>query len=239
MSAESTSSTSSALQQPEGFRQVRYAPPPGATTVLLVRHGASEPAVPGRPFPLVDGHGDPALEPLGHAQAQQVCARLVAEHHAGRRIDAVYVTSLRRTHQTAAPMVRELGLEPRVEPDLREVFLGDWEGGELRARAAAMDPIYLRMRAEQRWDVIPNGEPEHVFRSRTQAGLGRIVAAHPGGRVVAVVHGGVIGVLLAVAARSESGFTFGGADNCSISELVIEADGTQRVRRFNDTSHLD
>jgi probable phosphoglycerate mutase len=207
--------------------------------VLLVRHGASEPAVPGRPFPLVDGHGDPALEPAGHAQAGLVCARLAAEHRAGRTVDAVYVTSLRRTHQTAAPLLGELGLQARVEADLREVFLGDWEGGELRARAAALDPIYLRMREEQRWDVIPGAEPEEVFRARTQAGLGRIVSGHPGGRVVAVVHGGVIGALLAVAARSSTAFAFGGADNCSISEIVVEADGTQRVRRFNDTAHLD
>ena len=42
--------------------------------------------------------------------------------------------------------------------DLREVFLGDWEGGELRARAAAGDPLYLKMHEEQRWDVIPNGD---------------------------------------------------------------------------------
>jgi probable phosphoglycerate mutase len=207
--------------------------------VLLVRHGASEPAVPGRPFPLVDGHGDPALEPTGHAQAELVGARLAAEHQAGRTIDALYVTSLRRTHQTAAPLGSAVGLVPRVEADLREVFLGDWEGGELRARAAALDPIYLRMRAEERWDVIPNAEPEAVFRARTQAGLARIVEAHRGGRVVAVVHGGVIGTLLAVATRAPSGFSFGGADNCSISELVVEADGTQRVRRFNDTTHLD
>ena len=36
---------------PEGFRQHRFAAPPGATTVLLVRHGESAPAHPDRPVP--------------------------------------------------------------------------------------------------------------------------------------------------------------------------------------------
>ena len=31
------------------------------------------------------------------------------------------------------------------DADLREVFLGEWEGGELRARAAAGDPIFRRI----------------------------------------------------------------------------------------------
>ena len=34
---------------------------------------------------------------------------------------------------------------PVEEPDLREVFLGEWEGGEFRARAAAGDPIFAQI----------------------------------------------------------------------------------------------
>ena len=41
---------------------------------------------------------------------------------------ALFVTPLARTQQTAAPLADELALEPLVEPDLREVYLGDWEG---------------------------------------------------------------------------------------------------------------
>ena len=44
--------------------------PAGSTEVLLVRHGESEPADPDRPFPMVDGRGDPALSPLGRQQAR-------------------------------------------------------------------------------------------------------------------------------------------------------------------------
>src|SRR5262245_6075119 len=112
---------------PEGFRQHRFEPPPGSTTIVLVRHGESAPAHPDRPFPLRDGHGDPPLDPVGEQQAVLLADRLVHE-----RIDAIYVTSLQRTHQTAAPLAERLGLELIEEPDLREVYLGDWEGGEFR-----------------------------------------------------------------------------------------------------------
>ena len=117
------------------YRQLRFVPPPGATDILLVRHGESEPLVDGQLLPtLADGQGDPALAPKGELHAQQVCERLASE-----AVDAIYVSSLRRTWQTAAPLVRSLGIEPEVEPDLREVFLGEWEGGLLRKKIERPD----------------------------------------------------------------------------------------------------
>src|SRR5262249_34146220 len=149
------------------------------------------PAHPERPFPLVDGHGDPELDPVGIDQAVLLGERL--EHE---QIDAIYVTPLTRTQETAAPLAARLGLTPRVEPDLREVFLGEWEGGEFRQRAVAGDPLFQKIFTEQRWDVIPGAEPLEEFDERTWRGFQRIVAAHPDERVMVVSHGGVIGQLL-------------------------------------------
>ena len=47
----------------------------------------------------------------------------------------------------------------------------------------------------------------------------------------------MIGSALTHAVRSERGFAFAGADNGSVSHLVV-ADGRWILRRFNDTSHL-
>lgn len=214
------------------YRQTGYRPPPGSTEIFLVRHGASEPARPGQPFPLVDGHGDPALAPEGVDQAERVLERFAGEH-----LDAIYVTTLRRTLQTAAPLAAHLGLTPIVEPGLREVGLGEWEGGLLREKVAKLDPIAVRMFTEERWDVIPGAEPHDEFHGRVEGAIDRIAAAHPGQRVLAVVHGGVIGAALSRAVRSNRGFAFSGAENGSVSHLVI-ADGRWILRRFNDTSHL-
>lgn len=206
---------------------------PGACEILLVRHGESAPLIEGGSFPLVGGHADPPLHPDGRVQAEQVAERLVST---GEQIAAVYVTTLTRTHQTAAPLLARLGLEAGVEPELREVFLGDWEGGVLRHKVADGDPVAVQMHTEQRWDVIPNAEPAADFEARVRLGIERIAAAHPDQLVVAVVHGGVIGQVMNIAART-SGFSFNGADNASISHIVV-TDERWIIRCFNDTSHL-
>lgn len=214
------------------YRQTRFRRPAGSTEPLLVRHGASEPHVPGRSFPLVDGHGDPALAPEGREQAERVAERLE-----GERLDALYVTSLRRTHETAAPLAARTGLTPIVEADLREVYLGEWEGGLLRQRMAEGDPIAQQVVAQERWDVIPGAEPQEDFAGRVAGAIRRIVAAHPEQRVAVVAHGGTIGQLMSLAVGGGRGFAFVGCDNGSISHLVAIGERWV-VRRFNDTSHL-
>jgi probable phosphoglycerate mutase len=230
-------STEAPTDPPEGFRQWRYQPPAGAATILLVRHGESAAAFGDQPFPLRDGHGDPPLHPDGERQAELLGARLAAEHERGARIDAIYVTTLQRTTQTAAPLASRIGVDPVMEPDLREVFLGEWEGGLLRKKSAEGDPILEQVFATERWDAIPGAEPLEQFDQRLRDAIGRIAARHRDERVVVVSHGGVIGHLLHVASRS-SRFAFSGADNASISELVV-VDGRWWIRRFNDTVHLE
>lgn len=215
----------------EGIRQHRFTPPPGATTVLVVRHGESAAEVPGQPFALRDGHGDPELHPVGRRQAELLADRL--EHEP---IEAIYVTSLRRTHETAAPLASRLGITPVEEPDLREVFLGEWEGGLFRARAIANDPTFVEVFRQERWDVIPGAEPLEAFDARVWGAFQRIVAAHPDQQVMVVAHGGVIAHLLHRVSDSRR-FAFSVADNASISEVVA---GPDRIvlRRYNDVSHL-
>jgi probable phosphoglycerate mutase len=216
---------------PNEIRQLRFARPPGAAELLLVRHGESAAAREGESFPMVDGQGDPPLHEEGHRQAQAVAARLRHED-----IAAIYVTTLQRTQQTAAPLARDLGLTPVVEPDLREVHLGEWEGGVFRKHVAEGHPIALQMRLEQRWDVIPGAEPADAFRARVRRGITSIAERHPDQCVVVVSHGGTMGEILSMATGGRS-FAFNGSDNASISQLVVLGDQWM-LRRFNDTAHL-
>ena len=213
------------------YRQHVYRPPAGAADILLIRHGESMPARPGESFPLKDGHGDPALHDNGHAQARAVAERLQREP-----ISAIYVTTLQRTHQTAAPLAERLGMAPRVEADLREVHLGDWDGGLYRIKAAENDPAFQRARERREWGELPGAETTAALHARVRAGLMRIAAAHPDELIAAVVHGGVIGAAMAMASGADA-FAFNGAANGSISRLVIHGD-QMRVRGFNDCAHL-
>jgi 2,3-bisphosphoglycerate-dependent phosphoglycerate mutase len=213
------------------YRQPRFARPPGATDLILVRHGESAPHRPGASFALVDGHGDPELSPDGHDQAERVGARLASEP-----VDAIYVSSLRRTHETAAPLAARIGITPAVEPDLREVHLGEWEGGLFRKKVAEGDPIAEQMYLEQRWDVIPGAESSEDFAGRIRRALDGIARTHPDQTVAVFTHGGVIGQVMAEASGAR-GFAFTGSDNCGITHVVI-ANDRWIVRTWNDTSHL-
>ncbi|MFC6640262.1 histidine phosphatase family protein [Sulfitobacter sediminilitoris] len=151
-------------------------------------------------------------------------------------ISAIYVTTMQRTHQTAAPLARHLGLEPRVERDLREVFLGEWDGGEFRFRAAENDPAIVRARERHEWGELPGAESTAELQARVRRGLLRIAQAHADELVAVVVHGGVVGAALALATGAK-GFAFSGAANGSISRLVVHGE-QMIVRGFNDVSHL-
>jgi probable phosphoglycerate mutase len=216
---------------PRSFSQRPYAAPPGSTELLLIRHGASADSVEGEAFELVEGQGDPPLSEVGRHQAEQLALRLAREP-----FDGLYVSSLRRTSQTAAPLVERTGLAPVVDADLREVFLGEWEGGLLRQKAVDGDPLFQQVMKEQRWDLVPGAESRAVFGGRLREAVERIVATHPGGRVLVFSHGAAIGELLAQASGARP-FAFLNVDNASISKLVV-APERWVVRGFNDTAHL-
>jgi probable phosphoglycerate mutase len=212
-------------------RQHRFIPAIGACDMLLIRHGETQAAKRGEMFPMIDGQGDPVLRAEGEAQAKAVAARLKSE-----AIDAIYVTTMQRTHQTAAPLAAALGITPLVEADLREVSLGDWDGGEYRFRAAENDPAFLRAREKECWGELPGAETFLDLRTRVVRGLQRIAVAHPNQLVAVVVHGGVVGAALAAATGSRN-FGFIGAENGSISRLVVHGD-QMILRGFNDVAHL-
>jgi 2,3-bisphosphoglycerate-dependent phosphoglycerate mutase len=216
---------------PRSYRQHPFPSFPGATELLLIRHAESEAYVDGQPFPLSGGHGDPALSTEGAGQAGLLAGRL-----AGAHLDAIYVSPLRRTGQTAAPLAAATGLAPRVEADLREVHLGEWEGGQYRKMVAQRHPLVLQAWQEERWDLIPGAEAAEVFAARVGGAIERLAAAHPGQRVAVFTHGGVIGQVLATASGSRP-FAFVTSDNASISRLVVTG-GRWVIRCFNDTAHL-
>ncbi len=221
----------SATDQPKSYPQGFFEPPPGACQILLVRHGQSAPFVEGRPFDLVDGQGDPPLSPKGQWQAERVGERLVDEP-----ISAIYASTLQRTSQTATPLANALSLDIAIDADLREVHLGDGEGGRFRQMAAEEHPAALAMRQNQQWGEIPGAETNQQLTDRTVSAVLRIAKNHPDEVVAVFCHGGVVGSLLGHAIGRQD-FTFNGCRNGAISHLVV-ADTGWIIRTFNDGSHV-
>jgi broad specificity phosphatase PhoE len=156
-----------------------------ATTILLVRHGATD-----WNFELrAQGHADVALNQAGRAQAREA-----AESLAARRVDAVYASDLARAVDTARPIAAVHGLAVITDTSFREIDQGEWTG---------LTDEEIRRRWPESWgraryySARPGGESPSQVRRRALAGLARVVAAHPDGTVVIVSHGVTIRTLVA------------------------------------------
>lgn len=88
--------------------------------LILVRHGQTPANVEGVLESTVPG---PGLTALGLEQAEELVPALAHE-----QIDAIFVSSMVRTHLTAAPLVAARGLDPIERDGLREIAAGDVEG---------------------------------------------------------------------------------------------------------------
>lgn len=211
--------------------QTPISAPAHATEILLIRHGSTgDRSKPDEPSGTV---AEAQLNDLGRHQAQEV-GRALGES----RIDAIFATPFQRTADTAAPLAERLGLEVEVIPELREIHLGDWAGGEFGRRLKSRDPLILEMFHKQRWDVLPGAEKAPDFAGRVAAGLDHVVeVTGPGKRAAVFTHGGVIAEACRQATGSEP-FSFLLAENCSFTSLFAAEGKKPLLHRFNVTSHL-
>lgn len=213
--------------------QQLHAVPSRATTLILIRHGSALITSPdGDPFGLLDGHNDPPLGPLGRRQAEALAARL-----APNPPDRIFVSGLRRTVETAAPLVHAINAEATIVPELREVLLGDWEA-QYPHRVARRDPLLKRIESEQRWDLIPGAEDADRFQARVRSGLQRVIEeTGPGASAAVFAHGGVISEICSLATRSQP-MAFLLSENTSMTELAYLGGERWILRSFNDIGHL-
>ncbi|HEY1739191.1 MAG TPA: histidine phosphatase family protein, partial [Acidimicrobiia bacterium] len=139
-----------------------------------------------------------------------------------------------RAVETAAPIAKACGLHVEEAIDLIEYD----------ARADHYIPIEemptdderFRAMVEGRWEDF-GGEAPEVFRARVGAALDRIIEEHPGERVVAVCHGGVINIALALVAGLDRLLWFDPVYT-SMSRVVASRAGIRSVGSINDTAHL-
>jgi len=151
--------------------------------LILVRHGQTTANV----DELLDtGAPGALLTALGHTQAAALPAALAAE-----RIDVLYVSTLLRTHQTAAPLAAARGLEPQVRAGLREVRAGSLE---LRGDEPAIHRYLSTTLAWSRGEVdlrMPGAETGAEVYARYDAVVAEIEGTGAATAVV-VSHGAVI-----------------------------------------------
>jgi broad specificity phosphatase PhoE len=184
------------------------------TTILLARHGQSDWNAAGR----WQGHADRPLTELGRRQAELLAAEL-----AGVSLDAAYASDLRRAWETAEIALGGRRLEIVRLPELREVDVGSWSGLSRAEVAERFPEAFERWRSGGHgWE---DGEPYEVMAARVVAAVHRIAGAHPGGRILAVSHGGPIRALKAHALAITVGdhrLVHAVEDNAAVSAIVVE-----------------
>ncbi|MGI8411847.1 MAG: histidine phosphatase family protein [Solirubrobacteraceae bacterium] len=155
--------------------------------LLLVRHGETDDNL----APLhVQGFTDSPLNATGRRQAAEL-----AERAAELGIRSLWCSDLIRAHVTAQTVGARVGLDPQVDPRLRESDRGDWEG-KLFRDVEREDPegyaAWRRAGAEFRF---PGGESLGEQQERVGAALEEIraVATPP---ALVVCHRGSIRVIL-------------------------------------------
>ncbi len=210
----------------------------GATEIFLIRHGDALPTgdeiVPGGTY------DDQPLSSLGRQQAEALANRLKATPFA-----AIYSSHYRRARETAEPLARAHGLEVTIEPEVREIRLGQIGNGLPKdappdAYAAALrerlDTIVRTVAGSGYWSAIPGSEPSSAFRARVLAAIDSLAARHAGQRIAIFSHGGVINAYLAITLGLERDFFFP-VVNTSVS-IVRVRDGARVVLGLNDICHL-
>jgi broad specificity phosphatase PhoE len=148
--------------------------------LLLVRHGETDGVSSIRYF----GSTDIALSDEGRAQMARVASRL-----ASRRVDLWLASNLCRSWAAAGIVSR--GASVRIDPDLREIHFGQWEG-LTREQIQARDPVLFQdWQAGAEGFEFPGGEARAAFRARVARALERVQASGAA-NAVGVLHKGVI-----------------------------------------------
>lgn len=137
--------------------------------LMLLRHGQTHSNVTGA---LDTGAPGADLTELGQRQAW-AAARVLFE----RPVSALFVSTLRRTHQTAAPLAKVYGVQPTEIEGLREIRAGDFEmATDEESRHAYIHHI-AGWHVDDLGSRMPGGETGHEFLARYDAAVEQIAAA--------------------------------------------------------------
>ncbi|MGH7313652.1 MAG: histidine phosphatase family protein [Candidatus Rokuibacteriota bacterium] len=195
------------------------------TLIYLLRHGEVEGAERRRFL----GHADVALSPRGVRQAAAQSRRLRTVGLA-----AVFTSDLARARRTGEIIAASLGLTPTVEPALREMNMGRWDGltaEEITEREPATFEAWMARIAEV---PFPGGESAADLLARVWPAFSTLVQAHAGGRIAVVGHGGTNRVLLCHALGLPlARLLIFGQDYGALTVLEHD-DGQWRLHRLNE-----
>lgn len=182
---------------------------------------------------------DRPLTERGRAQAQET-----AEYLTGKKIDGIYCSTIKRSHETAQIIAARLNMEPTVLDEFREVNVGELEGQYFSAETwAAYHQLVNEWFAGNAQAALPGGEDYTVAWGRVRRGLELMLDGKTDRTFVLVGHAGIFAATLKEFCPGLDSTWLKKAEyyNCAITELEIElVDGRFQSRLIDwaNYSHL-
>ncbi|HVH48079.1 MAG TPA: histidine phosphatase family protein [Labilithrix sp.] len=176
----------------------------GTRTLVLVRHGQ---------YGLTDGG---KLTELGREQAE-LTGRWICTHLAGRRVDALWSSTLPRARETATIIARN------VPP------------AKVRVAGVLREGMYSKVNG---YEVPPSERLED--RERADAAYARFFRTSRTDRLeIVVCHGNLIRYLVCRAIDVPVvRWTRMNSNHCSLTRILVRDTGAVRVVSYNETAHL-
>lgn len=191
---------------------------PQEPLIILMRHGQIPQSEPRR----FVGQRDLPLDRAGKEQAEAAGRWLQACLEAGPELQGIVASDLGRTKETAERVAEALGYAPQdvfLEPRLREIHLGEWEGLS-KAEVQERFPGELERRSQELATCRPqNGESFQDLQQRVSRVFEDIAATTESLRII-VAHAGVNRALLCSLLGMPLEHVFNlGQDYCAVNFL--------------------
>ena len=203
--------------------------------LLLIRHGESEDNVQRK----ISGFSNVNLTEKGVWQAKRLAYRLKDVP-----VDIVYCSDLKRAIHTTNIVFGDRGIDILQKPNLKEVYLGDWESRpfeEIQSREKDRYTSWFENPDEKA--SAPRGESLADFNDRVMTEVNNILQKNNHGekdKTIAIVcHGLAIRIVLCNALNLELKNIWY-IKQKSTALNIIDYNGSKRfVSLLNDTSHLE
>lgn len=201
------------------------------TRLLFIRHGESMANIQKR----FAGNWDIPLSENGVRQAETAAAYVTAQ----AAVDAVVSSDLQRAAATGKAIAVRAGCPSAVDPALREIFAGDWEGMTFDELERQFPRSYAVWRTDIGNARCDNGESVAELQARVVAAVRRLAAEYAGQTVVVATHATPIRALQCYCAGLPLSkmHTIPWVSNASITEIIAENDALRMVRAGYD-DHL-
>jgi broad specificity phosphatase PhoE len=187
----------------------------GTRRLVVLRHGETLDNASG----VWQGHRDTELSPTGLAQASKAGPLLAAFEP-----EVIVSSDLARAHVTASFVSEAAGVPVRVDPRLREVDVGEWQGLTSAAVRVRDPELLARMGRGEDIRRGRTGETVAELARRVRAALDDVIEGLPPRRVAIVVCHGVAaraGVASLVGLdQMQANQVLWGLDNCHWAVLA-------------------